>query len=119
MNQQPNSSLEDDIQKIKTMIERQNKNNSTGRRSFSKSIKKKVILLCELHRLPSHQAAKLLDLQPTSLRRWIGDNQEPQFKKVVIKKNVTRKKRKSIIEPIHWVLLMLQALLIIERISLR
>ena len=36
MNQEQNSSLEEDIQKIKTIIERHNKNNTTGRRRFSK-----------------------------------------------------------------------------------
>lgn len=115
--------LEIAADKIKKSIERNNKNNLTGRRRYTKKNKKDILVLIQKFELNFNQAGDLLGISGNSLKRWHDQSSPKEFKQVLIsspkKKDepmlFQNKPDKSFFQ-LQITLLVLQDLLIIERI---
>ena len=62
--------LEITLEKIQKSIERNNKNNSTGRRRFTNKNKKDILEFIQKFELNFNQASDLLAISGNSLKRW-------------------------------------------------
>lgn len=116
--------LETTIDKIKKSIDRNNKNNFTGRRRYTKKNKKDILEFIQKFELNFNQASDLLSISGNSLKRWHDQSLPKEFKQVSVSKK-TEKRAKSErpqvesgkrFDQLQVTLLVLQALLIIERI---
>ena len=116
--------LEIEVEKIKKSIERNNKNNTTGRRRYTKKNKNDILNFIHEFDLNFNQAGDCLGISGNSLKRWHDQSQSiKEFKQIVVTKpkkkteNKTNeaKTNKSFAQ-LQVILLVLQALLIVERI---
>jgi hypothetical protein len=115
--------LEITLEKIQKSIERNNKNNSNGRRRFTNKNKKDILEFIQKFELNFNQASDLLSISGNSLKRLHDQSTHQEFKQIA----VTNPKKKIAINTnevqpnkyftqLQVTLLVLQALLIVERI---
>ena len=115
--------LELAVDKIKKSIERNNQNNSSKRRRFTRKNKKDILTFMQTFNLNFYQARDLLNISGNTLKRWHDQAKPKAFQQVKVsqpKMEVTKKKSISqsteTLTQLQIILLVLQAFLIIERI---
>ena len=118
--------LELAVDKIKKSIERNNQNNSSKRRRFTRKNKKDILNFMQTFNLNFYQAGDLLNISGNSLKRWHDQAKPKAFQQIKVsqpKKEVVNQKSISQIAitltQLQIILLVLQVFLIIERIFSR